>query len=95
MELLRYQVFLGIGLVFLAIWWMLLKQGSAAIDTAPNPLVLYAPIWAVLALGIYAAGSVVSGVIGFGDAPEAAAEIDRQVLEAKAEMNQRGVLKDE
>ena len=90
MELLRYQIFLGIGVAFLSIWFALIK-GS---DTTSKPLLLYAPIWAIVLLGIYAAGSVIFGVINFKDTPEAAAEIDRQVLEAKAEMKKRGILKD-
>ena len=38
--------------------------------------------------------SIVLGLISFKDTPEAAAEIDQQVLEAKAEMKKRGVIRD-
>ena len=86
--LLRYQMFLGIGVLFLSIWY-------AGLQTSPeNPMVLYAPVWAVLLLGIYAVGSIAIGLANFKDFPEAAAEIDRQVQEAKAEMKKRGIIKD-
>eukprot|EP00536_Pseudo-nitzschia_multiseries_P008263 jgi/Psemu1/305613/fgenesh1_kg.208_\ len=85
MELLRYQLFLGAAVAFLSVWVALLEPGS-------HPLVRYAPVWAIVGLGIYAAGSVVVGTLSFRDTPEAAAEIDRQVLEARAEMTKRGII---
>jgi dolichyl-phosphate mannosyltransferase polypeptide 3 len=90
MRLLRYQFFLAIGVSFLSVWLALIN-GS---DSTSNPLVLYAPVWLIVLLGLYAIGSVVFGLISFKDTPEAAAEIERQILEAKAEMKTRGVLKD-
>ena len=88
MELLRYQIFLGIGVAFLGIWFALIR-GSSAVE---SPLLFYAPVWAIVFLGIYAVGSVVIGLLGFKDTPEAAAEIDQQVLEARAEMKRRGII---
>jgi len=90
MELLRYQIFIAIGVPFLSIWLALIK----GFDTTLNPLVLYAPIWSVILLGLYATGSIVFGLMSFKDTPEAATEIERQILEAKTEMKKRGVLKD-
>lgn len=90
MELLRYQIFLGLAVAFLSIWVALI-QGA---DTNSNPLIVYAPVWAIISLGIYAVGSIIVGLVSFKDTPEAAAEIDRQVLEAKAEMKKRGIIKD-
>jgi len=89
MGLLRYQIFLAIGVSFLSIWFALING-----DSTSNPLVLYAPVWLIVLLGLYAIGSIVSGLMSFKDTPEAAAEIERQILEAKAEMKKRGVLKD-
>ena len=90
MKLLRYQIFLAIGLTFVSIWIALIKSS----ESTPNPLVLYAPVWAIILLGIYAAGSVILGLMSFKDTPEAAAEIERQIIEAKKEMKRRGVIKD-
>ena len=91
MVLLRYQIFVGIGVSFLSIWLALIKGSDS---TTLNPLVLYAPVWCIISLGLYALGSIVLGLMSFKDTPEAAAEIEIQILEAKAEMKKRGVLKD-
>lgn len=90
MELLRYQFFIAIGLSFLSIWLALIKSS----DTTVSPLVFYAPVWSVILLGLYAISSVVLGLVTLRDTPEAAAEIERQVVEAKAEMKKRGIVKD-
>mmetsp|Transcript_2378 Transcript_2378/g.5142 ORF Transcript_2378/g.5142 Transcript_2378/m.5142 type:complete len:92 (-) Transcript_2378:389-664(-) len=90
MELLRYQIFLGLAVAFLSIWVALIQ--GAGMNS--NPLIVYAPVWAIILLGIYAVGSIIVGLVSFKDTPEAAAEIDRQVLEAKAEMKKRGIIKD-
>mmetsp|Transcript_122772 Transcript_122772/g.354897 ORF Transcript_122772/g.354897 Transcript_122772/m.354897 type:complete len:86 (-) Transcript_122772:224-481(-) len=85
--MLRYQLFLSIAAVFLSVWY-------SALQVSKDPLVVYAPIWAILLLGIYAVASIAIGLANFKDFPEAAAEIERQVEEAKAEMKKRGVIKD-
>jgi hypothetical protein len=51
----------------------------------------FAPLIAIGLLGIYAGGSVIIGVLNFADCPEAAAEIDRQVAQAKIELRKKGV----
>ena len=97
MELLRYQLFLIIGVGFVAIW--LGVQRTAAFHGLPPSsikavIILYAPIWGILLLGLYAVGCVGYGLLNFKDTPEAAAEIDQQILEARMEMKKRGVIKD-
>ena len=86
--MLRYQLFLAIGVLFLSVWY-------AALQLSQDPLVLYAPIWATLLLGVYAVSSIAIGVCNFKDTPEAAAEIEQQVQEAKVEMAKRGIIKNE
>jgi dolichyl-phosphate mannosyltransferase polypeptide 3 len=95
MALLRYQLFLGIGVAFFSIWYALLKSSEATSEASANVLIPYAPLWAILLLGVYAIGSIAYGLIKFKDSPEAAAEIEEQVLEAKAAMKKRGIIKDE
>ena len=90
MELLRYQIFAATGVSLLSIWLALLNHSA----TASNPLVLYAPVWSVLLLGLYAIISVILGTMSFKDCPEAAAEIETQIKEAKTEMKKRGIIKD-
>ena len=94
--LLRYQVFLAYGVLFLALWNAALR---ATETNDPNDLssvlAYYAPVWAILLLGVYAVSSIAYGVMTFEDFPDAAAEIERQIKEARAEMTKRGVLRDE
>lgn len=79
---------MGIGVAFLAVWYAALSAKKE------NPLVAYAPIWAVLLLGIYAVTTIAVGVINCKDFPDAASELERQVKEAKAEMKKRGVIQE-
>lgn len=95
MELLRYQRFLAIAVAFGAVWWSVLS--TAAVSSLPpssiqSLLIRYAPVWAVLSLGVYAVGCVGYGLMNFKDTPEAAAEIERQIVEAKTEMTKRGII---
>ena len=105
--LLRYQIFTVYGIILLAIWYGALQQqqqkreqlvteneaenthSSAYIDI----LILYLPLWVIFALGIYALCSVIFGVLMLKDYPDAAAEIDQQIAEAKTEMKKRGIIK--
>lgn len=84
--MLRYQLFLAVGVSFLSVWY-------AALQVSDNPLVLYAPAWAILLLAIYAISSIAIGLVNFRDTPEAATEIEQQVKEAKSEMTKRGIIK--
>lgn len=58
-----------------------------------NPLVVYAPIWAFFLLAVYAISCIGIGLASLRDTPEAAAEIERQVEEARAAMKARGIIK--
>mmetsp|Transcript_16322 Transcript_16322/g.24061 ORF Transcript_16322/g.24061 Transcript_16322/m.24061 type:complete len:109 (-) Transcript_16322:249-575(-) len=101
-KLLRYQQFLAYAFGFLAIWSKAVQNQEEIIDKLPHSCcptnaklyklaIDYAPIWAILALGIWAASSVVYGVLLFRSCPEAAMELDGQVKEAKAELSRRGL----
>ena len=90
--LLRYQVFLGFGFLFLAVWYAGLSNQTDL--ESPNPLIVYAPVWAIMLLAIYGIGSIAYGVAVFEDMPEAAAEINKHVIEARQEMKKRGVIKE-
>ena len=86
MGLLRYQVFLAYGVLFVAVWQALLRQ-------YPDDLVVWIlPLVALGLLAIYGISSIAVGVLTFRDTPEAAAELEQQIAEAKAEMKQRGII---
>lgn len=90
--LLRWQLFATYAIAFLAIWSFALSAKVESSDGVTNLLVDYAPVWAILALGLYAAVNVLVGVANFRDYPEAAAEIEQQVAEARKELKRRGVI---
>lgn len=91
-KLVRYQIFIGYGATFLAIWIDALKYVE---EDAPvrSLLIRWAPLWAVLLLGIYALGSVLHGVVQTRDVPEAAEELEAEIAEARAEMKRKGIMK--
>ena len=86
--LLRWQIFATYAVGFFAIWSFALSSKPEG----PNLLVDYLPVWAILALGVYAASSVLYGVATFRDCPEAAKEIETQVAEARKELKRRGII---
>lgn len=98
--LLRYQLFLSIGILFIGLWRASNTKLAAIQDTLsislsidPNTtkiLVTYLPFWAILLLGIYALSSVLYKVATFGDCPEAAVELSGQIEEAKQKLAKQG-----
>mmetsp|Transcript_16690 Transcript_16690/g.33221 ORF Transcript_16690/g.33221 Transcript_16690/m.33221 type:complete len:95 (-) Transcript_16690:444-728(-) len=90
-RLLRYQKAISLVAVFIAVWYYAAADAVYPPTTAAGAAVAYAPVWAVLALGVYAAGAVAVGVATFADCPEAAAELEGQIAEARAELTRRGV----
>lgn len=97
MTLLRYQVFLAYGAVFLSVWYYALQRQDdlAAIENLPKIAIVavrWAPALAVVALGVYALIWLILGVMNFRDCPEAAAELESQVKEAKKDLRRRGII---
>mmetsp|Transcript_28926 Transcript_28926/g.40557 ORF Transcript_28926/g.40557 Transcript_28926/m.40557 type:complete len:103 (+) Transcript_28926:68-376(+) len=95
--LLRYQIFLVHGVLFFSIWHASLSNMDKIVELSPfasnvtTLLVWYAPVLAIGMLGIYALVTILYGVITFEDCPDAVAEIDRQVKEARIELKKRGI----
>ena len=98
--LLRYQIFLSAGILFIGLWRGSITRLATIQDTLstslsidPNTtkiLIAYLPVWAILLLGIYALSSVLYKVATFGDCPEAAVELSRQIEEAKQKLANKG-----
>jgi dolichyl-phosphate mannosyltransferase polypeptide 3 len=94
MGLLRYQVFIAYGAVFLAIWYKALSfrnEAKADLSKEVDLLITFAPVWAVLGLGIYAVSNLIHGVSNMSDCPNAAKEIEKNVKEARKDMKKRGI----
>jgi hypothetical protein len=101
MALLRYQIFLSYAVAFLSVWYFACQQipsqGSdhlttiSSINYVIRMLILYAPLWLVVGVGSYALTLLILGVVTFRDRPDAAAELDRDVAEARKELAKRGI----
>lgn len=94
--LLRYQIFLAYGGAFMALWYAALQNKESIMETTGFPdatdiAVRWAPLWGIVGLGLYALITIGFGMLTFEDFPEAAAELERQVEEARAEMKRRGI----
>ena len=90
--MLRYQVFLAYCVAFLAVWYYgLQKREELELPPTLDLLVVFAPVWGVLTLGVYLLTRLIIGVFTYQDCPEAAEEIEKQIAEARAEMKKRRI----
>lgn len=91
--MLRYQVFLTYGVAFFSAWYYCLsKKEELHLSPGSSLLVTLAPVWGVIALGVFLLARLIVGVLGFRDCPDAAQEINRQIVEARAEMKRRKII---
>mmetsp|Transcript_4469 Transcript_4469/g.6634 ORF Transcript_4469/g.6634 Transcript_4469/m.6634 type:complete len:100 (+) Transcript_4469:256-555(+) len=95
--MLRYQVFLSWAALWGAIWYQSMQSIDLVIEASPaSPdmtrlLVNLLPLWILVALAFYAIFTILYGLATLGDFPQAAAELEKQIVEAKKEMKARGV----
>jgi hypothetical protein len=93
MGMLRYQVFLTYGVAFISAWYYgLSKKKEYDLPLAVDALVTFAPVLAILVLGSFLIARLIIGVLAYQDCPDAAQEIDRQVVEARSEMKRRKII---
>lgn len=94
MGLLRYQIFLTYGFAFLSIWAFLLNKSDKqySLSDSSDVFVLLAPLWGLVALGIYLLLLLINGVLNYKDCPEASKELELETMEAKTEMKKRGII---
>ena len=92
MGLLRYQIFLTYGVAFLSVWYYALLNQTEW--NLPPLLVTFAPLWAIIVLGVVLLTRLILGVLAYQDCPEAAKEIEEQITEAMAEMKKRRIIKE-
>jgi len=84
--LLRYQLFSLYACLFYGLWLALRSEEEG------NVVVNYAPLWLIVALGLFAAFSIIQGVIELADCPEATKEVNRDVKEARVAMEKQGII---
>ena len=99
-KLLRYQLFLLIGIILLLTWRIGLTNLDS-IKVAVEPLsivspptmellITYMPLFAILLLGVYALTCVIYKVITFEDCNYAAKELSEEILVAKEKLKKVG-----
>ncbi|CAD6196155.1 unnamed protein product [Caenorhabditis auriculariae] len=87
--------YLGHAFPLLSFWLMAVYDVFSVLSYIPKFLlhfVLYAPIYAIIGLGIYALFSVVYGVSKFNDCPEARKELVEEIKEARTDLKKRKVI---
>ena len=93
MGLLRFQLFAVYGAAFFSCWYTLLqKKEELGMNATATFLVDFAPLWAIIAVGLYLLSVLIIGVLSFEDCPQAAKELDEEVKQAKVELKKRGII---
>ncbi|ETK82537.1 hypothetical protein F441_12321 [Phytophthora nicotianae CJ01A1] len=89
--MLKYQKWLAAFVVLLALWLLLLRYAADhAQDTRVLQVVTALPMYALVTFGAYSLGVIALSVMAVQDCPDAAKELDRQVVEAKADLTKKG-----
>lgn len=79
----------------LVLWAALLNDwlpGTHDFSSRHYHLILRAPLYVVVMLGIYAVGSITYGVVTFNDCPGAREELVREIKEAEMELKKKKVI---
>jgi hypothetical protein len=84
-KILQYQVFTLYISLMVALWVVLKEETESTV-------VQYAPFWLVIAMSLWAVFSILRGVAYLENSPNAAAEIEKDVGEARAVMKKRGII---
>ncbi|POM62332.1 Dolichyl-phosphate mannosyltransferase polypeptide 3 [Phytophthora palmivora] len=88
--MLKYQKWLVGFVVLLALWLLLLRFAADQEDPRVLRVVTALPMYAIVSFGAYSLAVIALSVMAVQDFPEAAKELDRQVVEAKADLAKKG-----
>lgn len=89
--MLKYQQWLAGLSAFLALWLLLRAYAAEwAGDARVLQVVDVLPLYALVSFGAYSLAVIALSVMKVRDFPEAAKELDRQVVEAKEDLKRRG-----
>jgi dolichol-phosphate mannosyltransferase subunit 3 len=90
--MLKYQKWLSTFVVALALWLLLIQYVSQSVaDPRVLQVVYVLPMYALVTFGAYSLAVIAMSVMAVTDCPEAAKELDRQVIEAKADLRKKGL----
>ncbi|CEG50041.1 Dolichol-phosphate mannosyltransferase, subunit 3 [Plasmopara halstedii] len=89
--MLKYQKWLCASVVLLALWLLLLHNANKYVqDELMVQMVKALPVLGLISFGVYSLAIIALSVMAVQDVPEAAKELDRQVLEAKSDLAKKG-----
>ncbi|KAI1732379.1 dolichol-phosphate mannosyltransferase subunit 3 (DPM3) domain-containing protein [Ditylenchus destructor] len=88
----QLAIFLAIASSSLLTWIFVLDMVLGIDGTLRTQLLFGAPLVVIAMLGIYAAGSVIYGVLTFNDCSEARQELIEEIAQAKADLRRRKVI---
>ncbi|KAG1685578.1 hypothetical protein DVH05_007877 [Phytophthora capsici] len=89
--MLKYQKWLSAFVVLLAAWLLLLRYVTDHVqDSHVVQVVKALPMYAIVSFGAYSLAVIALSVMAVQDFPEASKELDRQVVEAKADLAKKG-----
>ncbi|KAL4111219.1 hypothetical protein PRIC1_002900 [Phytophthora ramorum] len=89
--MLKYQKWLAAFVLLLALWLLLLRYATENVsDPRVLQVVTALPMYALVSFGAYSLGVIALSVMAVQDFPEASKELDRQVVEAKADLAKKG-----
>ncbi|KAL3663224.1 hypothetical protein V7S43_011633 [Phytophthora oleae] len=87
----KYQKWLAAFVVLLAVWLLLLRYVTDHVrDPHVLQVVMALPMYAIVSFGAYSLAVIALSVMAVQDFPEASKELDRQVVEAKADLAKKG-----
>nr|BAN21282.1 unkown protein [Riptortus pedestris] len=79
--------------LYLGIWISLLSRTKQndALSERWNNIILFLPFITLLVFGIYSLSIILWRVYNFNDCPEAAKELQEQIIEAKNDLKSKGL----
>jgi dolichyl-phosphate mannosyltransferase polypeptide 3 len=90
--MLKYQKWVAALVVACALWLLLLQFVSTSLDDPRVLQVVYVlPMYALVTFGAYSLAVIAFSVMEVTDCPDAAQELDRQVLAAKEDLRKKGL----
>mmetsp|Transcript_3488 Transcript_3488/g.4044 ORF Transcript_3488/g.4044 Transcript_3488/m.4044 type:complete len:101 (-) Transcript_3488:115-417(-) len=95
--MLRHHVFLTRAAVCIAVWYQALKKQDDIVilplisKEYTTILIQYLPVWILITIAIYALITILYGLATLENCPEAKKDLEKEILEAKAEMGKREI----
>ncbi|GLE02125.1 hypothetical protein PINS_up010963 [Pythium insidiosum] len=90
--MLKYQKWLVSFVIALLAWLALIKISTdVLVDPRISQIVFVLPMYALVTFGAYSLAVIAMSVMAVTDCPDAAKELDQQVVEAKADLRKKGM----